>query len=116
MRGLIRAQAIGYVRLLLTVSLVLASAHPVLAGSWRCGSRLIGAGQTIENVYDLCGEPTERAATTEFVTIHVRCDIDVTSAVPIEQWTYDRGPKQFIRYLTFRDGILIEIEGGSYGG
>jgi hypothetical protein len=115
MSQFIRAQVVGYVRLLVAFGIVLASANPALAGSWRCGSRLIGEGQTIDEVYDRCGEPTERVASTEFVTFHVRCDVDVTRTVPMEQWTYDRGPKQFIRYLVFRNGILIGIEEGSYG-
>jgi hypothetical protein len=95
---------------------LLGAASPALgAGSWRCGSRLVGAGQSVEDVYDLCGEPTNRAASTEFVTIHLRCGIDVTHAVQVENWIYNLGPKQFVRYLTFRDGTLVGIDEGSYG-
>jgi hypothetical protein len=95
---------------------LLCAASPAFGGgSWRCGSRLVGAGQSIEDVYDLCGEPTDRVASTEFVTIHLRCGVDVTRAMLVENWLYNRGPKQFVRYLTFRDGTLVGIEEGSYG-
>jgi hypothetical protein len=100
------------------VAAVLTGAQPALAlaaGSWRCGSRLVGAGDAIENVYDLCGDPTERVASTAFVTVHVRCGVDVTRPVEIERWTYDRGPKQFVRSLMFVDGTLVQIDEGSYG-
>jgi len=101
----------------LLVGLVLLSpAYPALAASsLRCGARLVGEGQTIDDVYDRCGEPTERTVSTEFVTVRVSCDVSVTRAVPVENWTYDRGPKQFVRYLTFRDGTLVAIDEGSYG-
>jgi hypothetical protein len=94
----------------------LVAATPVLAASsYRCGSRLVGRGSGIEQVYNLCGEPTDRAMSTEFVTVKVSCDVTVTRAVQIEEWTYNRGPKQFLRYLTFRDGTLVGIEEGDYG-
>ena len=67
------------------------------------------------DVYDLCGEPTERTASTEYVTVRLSCDVAVTRAVILEQWIYNRGPKQFVRFLTFRDGILVEIDEGTYG-
>jgi hypothetical protein len=101
----------------LLVGLVLLSpAYPALAASsWRCGSRLVGEGETIDDVYERCGEPTDRTVSMEFVTVRVSCDVSVTRAVPVENWTYDRGPKQFVRYLTFRDGTLVAIDEGSYG-
>jgi hypothetical protein len=85
------------------------------ASSWHCGSRLVGEGQSIADVYDLCGEPTVRTAMTEFVTVRVTSRVAVTRAVPVEQWTYNLGPTQFVRYLTFRAGTLVEIEEGAYG-
>ena len=88
---------------------------PIGAGSWRCGARIVGEGQTTRDVYDLCGEPTDRAFTTDFVTIRIDRDVAVTRPVTFERWLYDRGPNQFVRYLTFRDGVLVAIDEGSYG-
>jgi hypothetical protein len=100
----------------LSVLLLVASASSTLAASsWRCGSRLVGAGDAIEDVLARCGEPTARELSTEIVTRRVSCDLAVTRVVAIEQWTYNRGSKQFVRLLTFRDGTLVDIDEGSYG-
>jgi len=34
-------------------------------------------------------------------------------AVPVENWIYSRGAKQFVRVLTFRNGRLVAIDEGS---
>jgi hypothetical protein len=94
---------------------LLSVAPPAAASSWRCGPRLVGVGQTTADVYDLCGEPTDRAARTEYVTVRVSYDVAVTRPVVVEQWLYNRGPKQFQRVLTFRDGTLVDIDEGDYG-
>jgi hypothetical protein len=91
-----------------------AGAWPV-GSSFRCGARLVAPGQTVDDVYALCGDPTARAATTELVTFRVGPDVAVTRPVLVDVWTYDRGPQQFIRFLTFRDGILVDVDEGSYG-
>lgn len=90
------------------------AAWPV-GSSFRCGSRLVGTGQTLDDVYALCGDPTARFTTTELVTVHVGRDLDVTRPVVVDVWTYDRGPKRFVRFLTFRDGLLVDVDEGSYG-
>jgi hypothetical protein len=102
----------------LTLALVLSSAALpgiVRADSWHCAHRLIGSGQTIDEVYERCGEPVDRSFATEYVTVRVAYDVAVTRVVPVERWLYNPGPRQFLRYLTFRDGILVAIDEGSYG-
>jgi len=90
-------------------------ALPAAAGSFRCGARLVDRGQTLDDVYALCGEPTERASSTEFVTVRVSRDVAVTRPVVLDEWFYNRGPQQFVRWLTFRDGVLVAIDEGRYG-
>ena len=85
------------------------------ARSWRCGSRLVGTGQTIDEVYALCGAPADRTFETEYVTVRISCDVSVTRPVAVERWLYNRGPRQFLRYLTFRDGTLVDVDEGDYG-
>ena len=102
-------------RVLLLIAL-LTAASPVLgASSWRCGSRVVGMGQWTSDVYALCGEPTDRVASTEFITFHTRRGLEVTRAVFVERWRYDLGPRRLVRYLTFRDGRLVDIDEGGYG-
>ena len=88
---------------------------PIGRGSWRCGPRIVGEGRTTWDVSEWCGEPTERAVATDFVTVRVSRDVAVTRAVAVESWVYVRGPREFVRYLTFRDGVLVAIDEGSYG-
>ena len=104
-------------RLIALVLLVVGAASPALAttSSWRCGSRLVGAGSTIEDVYERCGEPSYRTASTEIVSVQVAPAVTVMTVVPIEHWTYNSGRKRFMRALTFRDGTLVDIDEGSYG-
>jgi len=85
------------------------------ASSWHCGQRLVGTGQTVDDVYERCGEPADRAFWTEYVTVRVSYDVAVTRPVALERWIYNPGPRQFLRYLTFRNGTLIAIDEGSYG-
>lgn len=35
--------------------------------------------------------------------------------VKIDEWTYNRGPAEFIRYLRFENGILTNIATGDKG-
>jgi hypothetical protein len=39
----------------------------------------------------------------------------VTREVQIDEWTYDFGPRRFVRYLTFVDGRLQSVEAGGRG-
>jgi Protein of unknown function (DUF2845) len=106
-----------FVAALLAATMVVppcASAWAV-GSSFRCGSRLIGPGQTTNDVYALCGDPTERDVATELVTFRVAPDVAVTRPVVVDVWTYDRGPQQFVRFLTFRNGVLVDVDEGSYG-
>jgi hypothetical protein len=85
------------------------------ASGWQCGQRLVGTGQSPTDVYALCGEPTERSFETELVTLHLGRGVYVSRAVPVERWVYDRGNRRLVRYLTFRDGRLVDIDEGGYG-
>jgi Protein of unknown function (DUF2845) len=104
-----------FTSVLLLIAFPTATSPALGASSWQCGSRLVGPGQSTSDVYALCGEPTDRVASTEFVTFHARRGLEVTRAVFVERWRYDLGPRRFVRYLTFRDGRLVDIGEGGYG-
>ena len=102
---------------LLALAAILGTAPaPSLAGSsWRCGNRLVSDGDEISEVARKCGEPTFRTTSVEFVTVHPSPGVEVTRAVPVEVWTYNRGPREFVRYLSFRQGRLVDLTEGDYG-
>jgi hypothetical protein len=74
-----------------------------------------------------CGEPNaaDRRVETRRVATRVsvpcgdgkRCSRtdEVIVEVTIDQWTYDLGRQRFVRYLTFENGKLRDVETGDYG-
>ena len=92
------------------------------AGSFRCGNKLITDGDPAEKVLASCGRPSEKTSYTALrpplVWVGNR-PVRVLPGSPIEvlveTWTYNRGTREFIRYLKFRDGRLVHITAGNYG-
>ncbi|MEW6269580.1 MAG: DUF2845 domain-containing protein [Thermodesulfobacteriota bacterium] len=99
----------------LAVLVVCAATDVRAGGTLRCGNRLVRDGDPIEEVHRRCGDPTFRSFSTEYVSFESASGFVVTKAVPVETWTYNRGPREFIRYLKFRDGRLASIIEGDYG-
>ena len=76
----------------------------------RCGQWVISAGAREPEVADKCGPPT-------FAATQQRCwdgDYGLT-CVPVDLWTYDRGPYEFVRTLEFEQGVLQRVHVGNYG-
>lgn len=104
------------------------AAGDAAADGMRCNNRLVSKGDATYAVRSRCGEPndaTRRVETrTERRRVRVPCGPagglcdrvqEVSTDVVIDEWTYDFGPQQFVRYLTFVDGKLYDIATGSYG-
>jgi len=99
--------------------------------SFRCGTRLVSTGDRTFEVLVRCGEPDYRTVRYEkrikrdfFRDLFPYRDREreayrepflVEEFVEIEEWIYNPGPTRFIRYLTFENGILVDIETGDYG-
>lgn len=89
-----------------------ASAHASFYSTWRCGSRLVATGDSASRVLSRCGDPAYVNTSAELVTFRLVSGIEITRLVPVETWTYDRGSRELLRYLVFRDGRLIRIATG----
>jgi hypothetical protein len=72
----------------------------------RCGEWLVAAGMREYEVAAKCGPPT--AADRREVSRRCR-------TVILDLWTYDRGPRDFIRTLVFEDDVLRYVDVGGYG-
>jgi hypothetical protein len=99
--------------------------------SFRCGTRIVSTGDRTFEVLVRCGEPDYRTVRYEkrikrdfFRDLFPHRDREreayrepflVEEFVEIEEWIYNPGPTKFIRYLTFENGILVDIETGDYG-
>ena len=115
---------------LVTAFVLLGSVNVSFA--FRCGTELVNEGDTKFEVSHKCGEPDyvesweEERVQKDF---GLRRDYDshnrrynwyrepflVKEQVRIEEWTYNLGPTQFIRYLRFENGILTRISTGDKG-
>jgi hypothetical protein len=81
----------------------------------ECGDRIISTGDTKGEVLAKCGEPFYRNSHDEelreqFDEIHSRKIV-----VTVEEWTYNFGPQRFLRIITFRNGMVVDIRTGGYG-
>lgn len=89
--------------------------------TFRCGSALVYEGDALERVLAKCGRPNAvshsvawRSAST-WIEGRLFYSSDGGREVPVEVWTYNRGPNQFVRRLRFEDGELVEIATLGYG-
>lgn len=100
---------------------------------FRCGGWLISKGDSQFEVLAKCGEPDyveiwyEERLVMDYYNPYVfdekyeyyyrryRKPFLTKELVVIERWTYNLGPRRFIRYLRFNDGTLTHIITGDYG-
>ena len=70
------------------------------ATGMQCGEEIVSVGASQYDVKQKCGEPTS---------------IEPGSDIGTEQWIYNFGSTEFVYYLTFVNGFLVQIETGGYG-
>jgi hypothetical protein len=76
----------------------------------RCGQWLVSVGAAQAEVLKKCGPPSQARRRVE----RYKTRYGTMQAV-IEEWTYDRGPNDFVRTLTFENELLKRVESGDYG-
>ena len=97
------------------------------SSDWRCRGKIISIGDRRSEVLRNCGQPNYVEVRQEE---RIKRDLGSTLAPPeetrpyplflrefvtIEEWEYNMGSTEFIRYLTFENGILVRITTGDYG-
>ena len=92
----------------------------VVADSFRCGSKIISEGDTIEKVLQYCGDPTERERTwmrrqPRFEYGGQEIPFEGTEDVPVDLWTYDFGPNRLIRRIRFIAGKVDSVDTLEHG-
>ena len=102
------------------------------SGAFWCGTSLVKEGATRADVAARCGEPDyvdsweEERILRDFSVERpydprtpsrrgYREPLLVKEKVRIDVWTYNLGRTRFMRYLTFENGILVEINTGDKG-
>jgi len=101
----------------------------LVASDLRCGSKLISIGDYKYDVLRKCGDPVNVETWEE---MRIRRDLILSTPispnqeillrsplakeyVTIEEWQYNLGRNQFMRYLRFENGKLTKIVTGDYG-
>jgi hypothetical protein len=87
-------------------------------GGFRCGSRLVRNGETLDDVAAKCGEPDGVRTWTEQRTESIWDNgQEIQRSIPIDytEWKYDFGRDRLIRYATFVQGRLTAVRTGEYG-
>ena len=80
----------------------------------RCGNKLIVVGDAMSAVRAYCGRPAqvqhsvEVSATTNRVGDRGVSQSHTTgAAVPVQTWTYNRGPRKLLMSVRFVDGRVV---------
>ncbi len=80
----------------------------------RCGNGLVQGGESIAAVQALCGSPTDvqRSVVAKGTIVRSGDGTSSTTAteVPVEIWTYNRGPNQLMVRIRFVNGVVVAIE------
>lgn len=84
-----------------------------LAGSFRCGQKLVLTGNSKAEVFRKCGESSWREHSES--ELWPENSSFAIAKITREQWVYNRGPRMLIRYLNFENGSLVSIDLGNYG-
>ena len=99
----------------LPAALCLFAAHLAWADTMRCGNKLVVVGDSMATVQALCGAPAtvqHGVKVSETTVGGAKSDQSQTTgaAVPVETWTYNRGPNQLLVNIRFVNGQVVAIE------
>lgn len=80
----------------------------------RCGNGLVQGGESIAAVQALCGSPADvqHSVMVKGTTVQSGDGTrnTVGAEIPVETWTYNRGPNQLMVRIRFVDGKVTAIE------
>ena len=93
----------------------LLAAHHAWGDTMRCGNKLIVNGDSMATVQALCGPATvvQQGVNESATTVgggHGGQSHTTGTAVPVETWTYNRGPNQFLVNIRFVNGVVVAID------
>ena len=88
-------------------------------GRARCDQQAFRLGDSSFDVLSRCGEPALRedkqVTSSAYGPLGAGQVVGGTAGSAVEVWTYNFGPRNFIRHLEFVNGTLVRIETGGYG-
>jgi hypothetical protein len=88
-------------------------------GLARCDQLAFHLGDSTFDVLSRCGEPALReekqVTSSAYGPDGAGPAVGGSAGTTLEVWTYDLGPRSFIRHLELEGGPLVRIETGGYG-
>lgn len=100
--------------IVLSLALAVGPAHAL-----RCGHKLIARGAPAVELLRYCGEPlaieshyAQRAYAGRSGTLFLPGFLE---EVVVEEWTYNFGPRRFMRLVRLENGVVTEIRQLGYG-
>jgi len=105
-------------KLLISCIVIVLVGQPAFA--MRCKNTLVREGMRPAEVINRCGEPDYVEESVEYRTGAINNwqtgrYFERERPIKIEEWTYNFGPRRFMRLLRFADGRLLSIESLGYG-
>jgi hypothetical protein len=103
---------------LIVVSCLLLTSPLVMASSIRCGSRIIGPGDSSAELSALCGDPAQVNRGSVYSGVAAgRNGIQsgTVSESEVETWTYNFGPNQLMERVRIENGVIVQIDSLGYG-
>jgi hypothetical protein len=105
-------------KLLISCFMLLITWQSALA--MRCGNELVLEGAGALEVINKCGDPQYIEESVEYrsVTIdNMQAGLYLQHETPtkVQEWSYNFGPRRFMRLLRFENGKLQTIESMGYG-
>ncbi|MBR7629620.1 MAG: DUF2845 domain-containing protein [Aeromonas popoffii] len=85
---------------------------PASADAMRCKNALITEGDSTAEMLLKCGEPMLREELSRNEVNQLGNLVQVKFG---ERWTYNFGKNEFMRFVTVRNGVVIDIENGPRG-
>ena len=101
--------------LIITVTIALSFNYCLASDFLRCGSKLVGVGDSKAKVFIICKKPDFTDTTKFSKTIKTNSNKSTTVMVEREIWTYNFGPSRFMQELTFKNGKLTKVKELGYG-
>jgi hypothetical protein len=92
-----------------------ARAAPPASFKFYCGDTIVTPGDSRGEVLAKCGEPVWREMREDVITEAYQADRTPVNFITTEEWAYNFGPHQFLRFLRFQGDRLAVIETGGYG-
>ena len=92
--------------------LLLASTNAL---AMRCGNRIVADGTQDFQVRERCGAPFWTDAYTKVEVVGAYGPLEQQRSVQFDVWYYNFGPRQLMRQLIFRDGVLVREDTLGYG-